>query len=358
MESTLHQLAGDRRIELGLCVTGSHFLPEFGMTLQHIEKSGLSLLAKIPTTLGKGTGMARAVGEALTGLAKVFSENRPDAVLLFGDRGEMVAGALAALLLNIPIFHLHGGERSGTVDEPMRHAISKMAHYHLTATLGARNRLIRLGELEENIFVTGAPGLDSVVAHRSESRESLLNRWSLDPRRKVALVVFHPVVQDAGAAGEQANAMMGALGDAEIQALWLSPNADTGGEYIREFLESHRDALDVRVVTDLARTDFLSWLSRADVMLGNSSSGVIEAASVGQWVINVGDRQRDRERSENLVDVPPDRELIAKALREVLERKRKKFSNVYGDGKAGSRVVERVATLPFTRELLRKSNAY
>ncbi len=359
MRSTLERIDAHPELELGLLVTGMHLDVHYGDTLREVEASGLPIVARVPVRLRSddGAAMARAIATELLGAVETLEAFRPDLLLLLGDRGEMLAGAIAALHLNISIVHLHGGERSGTVDEPVRHAISKLAHYHFTATTGARERLLRMGEREANVFVTGAPGLDGLSEVEVPPRETLLGEAGFDPARPVALVVFHPVVQQADEAAEQMQALLSGLSVIPgLQALLLMPNADAGGEAIRAVIASAEGAF--RVVNHLPREQFCHWLARADVMVGNSSSGVIEAASFDTPVVNVGDRQQGRERSANLVDVAVDNAAIAAAVDGALARGRHPVSNVYGDGHAGERIVELLTTLPLTPELLLKCNVY
>ncbi len=359
MRGTLEGIHTHPALELGLLVTGMHLDPRYGDTVREIEASGLPIVARVPVTLGDDDGatMARAVGHELLGAVDVLARFRPDLLLLLGDRGEMLAGAIAALHLNIPIVHLHGGELSGTVDEPVRHAISKLAHYHFTATEGARERLIRMGERPEHIHVTGAPGIDGLAASVRRHREELAAWAGFAPGRPIALVVFHPVVQQADEAAAQAGLLLDALLAVDgLQALLLMPNADAGGEAIRRVFQRGRERC--RTLPHLPRAGFIDWMAAVDVMVGNSSSGIIEAASFGTPVINVGDRQHGRERSANVRDVPVDHGAIVATLRECLSSGRRPVRNVYGDGHAGARIVQLLATLPIDRQLLMKCNAY
>ena len=181
-------------------------------------------------------------------------------ILVLGDRGEQLAGALAAIHLNIPVAHLHGGERSGTVDEPIRHAISKIAHYHWVATEGSKNRLIRMGEREDRIFITGAPGLDGLKELAQQSRDELCQDKKFTPDQPIALVIFHPVLQEVDQAGRQAEQLMEALMDRSLQVMALMPNADAGGNSIREILERYRNRPAVRLAVHMPRTEFVSWM--------------------------------------------------------------------------------------------------
>lgn len=361
MESTLKLADADPQLTVSLCVTGMHLSARYGETVKEIEDSGLRIAGRIPVDLGEtsGAAMARAIGTELVGMADLFQQEKPDMVMVLGDRGEQLAGALAAIHLNIPVVHIHGGERSGTVDEPVRHAISKLSHYHLAATEGSRERLIRMGEREDCIFVTGAPGLDGLREQAHRSRPDLCRQYGLDSEQPIALVLYHPVLQEADRAAEYTQQLMDALHeDAALQKLVLMPNADAGGSAIRQVLERYRDRPGVHLLVHLPRGDFISWLAAADVMVGNSSSGIIEAATFGLPVVNIGTRQAGRERNANVTDVPEDRGAIRKAVADALKRGTLACENIYGDGQAGTRIVDRLRELDLGPELLMKSNSY
>lgn len=354
------RLARDRGLNVSLCVTGMHLLSRYGETVREIEADGLRIAARVPVHLDGSTGgaMARAIAAELAGLTDALERERPDIVLVLGDRGEMLAGALAAIHLNIPIVHIHGGERSGTVDEPVRHAISKLAHFHFVATTEARERLIRMGERPEYITVTGAPGLDDIYDTECIPRGELCRLSGLDPLRPIALVVFHPITQEAEAAGTQMRQIMEAVLGAGLQVLAFKPNADAGGTRIELALAPYGTHRDVRIVTHLPRHEYISWMAAADLMVGNSSSGIIEAASLGLRVINVGDRQRFRERNTNTVDVPVETSAIAAAVRSDLKAGRGHWRNIYGDEGVAERIVEKFVSLEITPAVMNKVNAY
>jgi GDP/UDP-N,N'-diacetylbacillosamine 2-epimerase (hydrolysing) len=361
MRSTLERAHADRRLSVELVVTGMHLEPRFGSTVAEVEASRLPIRARIPVDMSRSDGlhMAESVGTLLAALARELAHDPPDVLLLLGDRGEMLAAAIAAVHLNLPVAHLHGGERSGTIDESLRHAISKLAHWHFAATECARQRLVRMGERADRVFVTGAPGLDGLASLACIDRARLCREAGLDASRPVALAVFHPVVQQMGEAGEQADALLDALDDTGVQAMVLLPNADAGGDAIRASIARRGDCAGARsIATHLPRARFVSWMAAADLMLGNSSSGIIEAATFRLPVVNVGDRQRGRERGPNVVDVPARRDAIAGAIRAALFGPRPRAGNPWGDGRAGERIVELLATLPAERDLLEKLNAY
>lgn len=360
MASTLQSIRDDAALELDLLVTGMHLSADHGHTVDEIEAAGLRIRRRLPIELRPSTGatMARGIGHMLVGIVDALGEDPPDLLLLLGDRGEMLAGAIAALHLSVPIMHVHGGERSGTVDEPVRHAISKLSHYHCVATAQSRERLIRMGEQSDSVFVTGAPGLDGLAALAREGREELCRSLALDPHRPVALMVFHPVLQEADDAARAATTILDALRAHACQVVALMPNADAGSDAIRQVLQSAAADPGVRVVTHLGRPRFAAWMAACDCMIGNSSAGIIEAATFGTPVLNLGSRQNLRERNANVVDLPLRSEPIHQAIGQALARGRHDGANVYGDGAAGARIVQLLRTLPLDGGLLAKTNTY
>lgn len=360
MASTLHAIAADSRLSLGLIVTGMHLSERFGMTVREIEGEGLSIAARVAVDVNTATGAAMAanIGHMLVGFVQAMQVHRPDCLVLLGDRGEMLAGALAAIHLGIPIVHLHGGERSGTVDEPVRHAISKLANLHLVATGAARDRLIRMGEEGDTIHIVGAPGLDGLVELATLDRAELCRRVGFDAASPLALLVYHPVLHEAAAAATQVSDVVEAALACGLQVLALMPNSDAGSDAVREtLLELRRDG---RIVlrTHLKRPEFVSWMAAVDVMLGNSSSGIIEAASFGTPVVNVGSRQNLRERNVNVTDVLPRAGEVRAGLEAALKHGRYPRLNIYGDGRAAGRIVELLATTDWSSDRLVKYNAY
>lgn len=360
MQSTLQAIHTHSELELSLIVTGMHLAPGYGDTVADIERAGLPVSIRVPLDMEPATGatMARNVGRMLTAFVDAFETLTPDVVLLLGDRGEMLAGALAAIHLNIPVVHIHGGERSGTVDEPVRHAISKLSHWHCTATADAAERLVRMGERREQVFVTGAPGLDGLEALATVPRATLLAQVGLRTDAPLALMVYHPVLQEATAAGDEAGQIIDVLLAQGIQIVALLPNADAGSAAIRTALRARAHQPGMHVATHFPRAYFACWMAAADLMIGNSSAGIIEAATFGTPVINIGMRQNLRERNENVVDVPAVAEVIAMAAAAALTRGRLARANVYGDGNSAQRIAALLADLSLDQTVLMKTNAY
>lgn len=360
MQSTLTAIHTHPTLALDIVATGMHLSAAHGNTVDEIAAAGLPVSARVVVDMGDATGatMARNIGTMLQGFVGAFEALKPDVVLLLGDRGEMLAGALAAIHLNIPVAHIHGGERSGTVDEPVRHAISKLSHIHFVATEEARERLIRMGEDAARVFVTGAPGLDGLLGLASIPKATLCSDLDLDAGQRIGLLVFHPVLQEADVAGEQAKVLVQTLLQEGLQIVALMPNADAGSAAVRAELEHFREHPQVRVLTHLPRPRFVSWMAACDVMVGNSSSGIIEAASFGTPVINIGIRQNLRQRNRNIIDIAPDTGSVRTAIKATLQSGRFPAENCYGDGQAGIRITQHLATLALSAELLLKCNAY
>jgi GDP/UDP-N,N'-diacetylbacillosamine 2-epimerase (hydrolysing) len=360
MRSTLARIHHAPALALSVVATGMHLDPLYGHTVDEIEQAGFALAAtiEVPTGPPSGATMARHIGIITAGLVDAFEKIRPDAVLLLGDRGEMLAAAIAAIHLNLPIVHIAGGDRSGTVDEPVRHAISKLAHFHLTSTEASRERLVRMGEHPDRVLALGTPSLDDIVGAPVASREEVARELGLRPDRPFALMVFHPVLQDAENAGRESAAILAALDRAGLQTVALMPNSDAGSEAIRQALEEASTREGFVLKTHLPREAYLSVLANADLMIGNSSSGIVEAASFGTQVVNVGPRQALRERNANITDVGCDAVDIGAAIEQSLASGRLPAGNIYGDGRSGERIRRFLEEVELGPEVLRKVNAY
>lgn len=360
MESTLRRIAATPGIALEVAVTGMHLSAEHGHTVDDVAASGLPICACIPTDMRtrSGASMAMAIADCLQGMTELLEAKRPDALLLLGDRGEMLAGAIAALHVGVPCVHVHGGERSGTVDEPVRHAISKLSSYHFVALDSARERLVRMGEEEERIFVTGAPGLDDLAHLGALGRDECLAALQLAPTDRFVLVAFHPVVQQAADAAQQARLLAQAVAAPGLPVVWLEPNADAGSRAILEALDATPLPPGSRRATHLGRPLFAAALRHCELLAGNSSAGIIEAASFGTPVLNVGDRQSMRDHGPNVLDVPLEAGALAAAIRHQLGHGRYRCDNAWGDGRAGERIAHLLATLPLQPLLLEKINTY
>jgi GDP/UDP-N,N'-diacetylbacillosamine 2-epimerase (hydrolysing) len=359
MRHSLSMIDGSPELDLGLIVTGTHLNKKFGLTINEIKADKFDIVGLVETDVSDSSGlaMAKAIGKMVIAFSEILATERPDIVLLLGDRGEMLAGAVAAIHLNIPIAHIHGGERSGTVDEPVRHAISKLSHFHLVATDGARDRLIRMGEKPEHIHTIGAPGLDGIRSSATQSRAELMAELSLDAEKPVALMVFHPVLQDENGAAH-ARAIIEQLAAKSVQIVALAPNSDSGSETIRRLLDEAAEKDQIKLAKHFKREKFLSWMASADLMIGNSSAGIIEAASFGIPVVNVGSRQNLRERNLNVMDVETDAQSIAQGIDLALRVPKHGADNIYGDGNTAAKITDLLKSLALGRDVMDKCCVY
>ncbi|ABI47482.1 UDP-N-acetylglucosamine 2-epimerase [Synechococcus sp. CC9311] len=346
---------------IGLVVTGQHTIAEYGSTEQDVYNSGLSIVARIPVFLqGKsGLEMAKAFSTQLSGFLDFWTVSRPDLILVLGDRGEMLAASIAGVHLGIHIAHIHGGELSGTLDESFRHAISKLVHFHFAASEDSANRLKKLGENPKNIYILGAPGLVGLMP--SGPRELVSPKIRANYKlygNKVALLIFHPVVQESHLGQTHIKTIVESLLERKISTLILRPNSDAGGCEISHYLDQLNYPGLVTVISHLARSEFIECLSGVDFIIGNSSSGIIESASLGLPCINLGSRQSNRLRNSNTIDCEEiTKSNVLKAIDDMGDAKCD-FSNSYGDGKADIRIVEILDKLDMNPSLLSKLNTF
>ena len=359
MRGTLDLIQQDPLLQLGVVATGMHLSEKYGLTIREVDETGFDIVARVETDLEASTGasMARAIGQMVIEFTDVLEKQKPDVVLLLGDRGEMLAAAIAAVHLNIAVAHIHGGERSGTVDEMVRHAITKLAHVHFVATEESMKCVVAMGEQEWRVTVTGAPGLDEISRFVPKPKDELFGKYGLSTDEHVALMVFHPVVQEADEAASQAELVARTTLEDGWRVLALEPNSDAGGDGIRASLGAI-DSKELTVLSHLPRPDFMSFLTHAELLVGNSSAGIIEAASFGIPVINIGSRQNLRERNANVIDLPAEREPLLDGLQWAKNTGRFAPDNVYGDGQAGMRICNALKTLQPGPELLNKVLAY
>jgi UDP-hydrolysing UDP-N-acetyl-D-glucosamine 2-epimerase len=360
----LRELAGHPEVDLRLVVLGSHLSPELGYTVREIENDGFRIDARIECLLSSDTdlGMAKTIGVATLSLADALGQMRPDLLLLIADRYELLAPASVALALRIPIAHIEGGEISaGAIDDAVRNALTKMSHVHFTGTESARRRVIAMGEAEWRVHRTGAPSLDHLRRQTLFTREQLESRLQLDLGRPTTLVVYHPVtlLRDTT---QEAEALFAALASLPEQILFCYPNADAGSraliERTRSFLSQGRQG---RLFVNLDSLTYWSLLRQMDLLLGNSSSGIMETPSLALPTVNVGRRQEGRERARNILDCSPDASSILEKVRVArsgeFRRSLGGMTNPYGDGHASERIVQVLTTVPLSPELLIKYSA-
>ncbi|MEM9386532.1 MAG: UDP-N-acetylglucosamine 2-epimerase [Pseudomonadota bacterium] len=364
----LREMQGSPRIMLSLIVCGSHLSDTFGETIREIEADGFEVTARVPC-LASGdddVAMARTVGDAVLGLAEVLGELRPDLLLLIADRYEMLAPAAVATTLRIPIAHIEGGEVSqGAIDDPVRNALTKLSHLHFTPTPLARRRVLRMGEESWRVRCTGAPSLDHLTRSELPAGEALAEALGFTPTEQHVVVAVHSLTLARDTLRE-ADATFAALRrlveQAVCQLVFCFPNADAGGQALitrAGALQAEYGAPRVHLRVNLNPRVYWAMLARVGCLLGNSSSGIMEAPALGLPAVNVGERQAGRERARNIIDVPAEAERIVGAVQEALSDRFRAslvgMENPYGDGQAAVRIVRALEDVPLGEALLRKS---
>src|ERR1700677_3582396 len=359
----LRDLSENGNVDLKIIALGSHLSPEFGNTFQEIVNDGFTIDSRIECLLSSDTdvGMAKTIGMATLGLADLFGQMRPDLLLLIADRYEMLAPASVALALRIPMAHIEGGEVSqGAIDDQVRNALTKLAHLHFTSTTTARLRVIGMGEEPGRVHHAGAPSLDHLRRSALLDRDALEARLGVSLKRPTILVAWHPVTILMNTNAE-ADALFAALRLAPGQLVFVYPNSDAGAHALIERtkrLAATRPGSQIYV--NLDAVTYWSLLGQVDAMVGNSSSGIMEAASFALPVVNVGMRQQGRERAANIIDVPAESGVIAAALGQALSpafrQSLEGMTNPYGDGTA-ARTIARVLSSVALEGLLIKRPA-
>jgi UDP-hydrolysing UDP-N-acetyl-D-glucosamine 2-epimerase len=357
----LRELGAHPEVDLKLIVMGSHLSPEFGLSAQEIQKDGIAIAASVETLLSSDTdiGMAKSIGIAVLSLADLLGSMRPDILLLIADRYEMLAPASVALALRIPIAHIEGGEISeGAIDDAVRNALTKMSHIHFTSTDNARARIISMGEEPWRVHRAGAPSLDHLRRSQLLTRNELEIELQLDLSQPSMIVAYHPVTLAPDTTYE-AFALFAALSERSEQILFCYPNADAGS---RSLIEQSRSFLSARangrIFVNLGAVAYWSLLANVDLMVGNSSSGIMETASLALPTVNVGLRQYGRERARNVLDAKAEKQSILEKIEEArcgrFRSSLKGMTNPYGDGHAAERIVEILTSVSLDENLLRK----
>lgn len=352
-------------LELCLVVTAMHLMKDFGLTAREIKKDGYEA-EKINISYQKDSGeqMAVSVGQAVLKFAKLFAKIKPDIIVVLGDRGEMLAGAITANFLNIPVAHIHGGEVSGHVDGILRHAITKLSHLHFAATDSALQRILKLGEEPWRVKVSGAPALDRIINEKLPSKDNIFKKYNLDAKAKTILVVQHPVSTEIGQAAEQIRATLQAAEKMNLQTVIIYPNADAGGRAMIKEVEKYRQNNKFKIFKSIPQKDYFCILKSSSVLVGNSSSGIIEAASFEIPVVDIGTRQSGRERGQNVCHVFYGKDEIYKAIKEAIARSAKlsvvlkKVKNPYGQGMAAAIITDVLTNIPIDKRLLEKKITY
>ena len=361
----LELIRSDKNLEYDLVVTGSHLLKRHGYTINEIKKSKFKIFDKFNMFHNdyqkndKGSGMSKALGKAIVELTKILEKSKPDLILSGFDIAANFAVTIAGAHMNIPVAHIQGGEVSGNIDESLRHAMSKFSHYHFTANKDSQKRLIRMGEIKNRVFAVGCPSLDALFAEKDLNRKEILKKFKIDLNKDFILIIQHPVTTEAQESKFQINEIINSLNKFNIQKLFVLPNNDSGALNIIKTIKKN----NLNFTSTLKLKEYKTLLSHCRLLVGNSSSGIHEAASFKKPVINIGSRQNGRLKPKNVIDVSYNREQISDKIKFILNNKNFKKSlqnlkNPYGDGKSAKRILKYLKTIDISRNIIQKQITY
>jgi UDP-hydrolysing UDP-N-acetyl-D-glucosamine 2-epimerase len=345
------------KLDLQLILGASALLSRFGSLGERVEADGFRPIAMVHTIIEgeTPTTMAKSTGLAIIELATQFENLRPDVVLTVADRFETMATAVAASYMNIPLAHTQGGEVTGSIDESVRHAITKLAHAHFPATELAAKNIIRMGEDPATVFLTGCPSIDAIASLDLSLPHDIFSRYrgvggDLDPSQPYLVVLQHPVTTEYGRGLDQINETLGAITALEMQTVWLWPNVDAGSDEISKGLRVYRERRNpknVHFYKNFSVEDYARLIHNCACLIGNSSSSLREGAFLGVPSVNIGTRQSGRERGTNVIDVDYDAGQIERAVRRQMAAGRYQRSSLFGDGTAGAKIADILANIDF-----------
>jgi UDP-hydrolysing UDP-N-acetyl-D-glucosamine 2-epimerase len=362
IKTALRAIEAHPDLELQLVVAASALLQRYGSAVHYIEQDGFNIAARVYMVL-EGENLvtsAKSTGLGLVELATVLDNLQPDIVVTIADRYETLATAVSAAYMNIPVAHIQGGEVTGSIDEKVRHAVTKLSDLHFVSTEKARERVIRMGEDPESVFITGCPSIDLAAA--------ILEKPALDfnPMEKYGgvgpdvdisngylVVMQHPVTTEHEKAMQQITETLYAVREIQIPTFWFWPNVDAGSDGLSKgirYFREHENASNIHFFKNMAPDDFLRLLYNSRGIVGNSSVGVRECAFLGVPAVNIGTRQNGRERGHNVIDVGYERHEIIRAIRYHLRNGKLASDKIYGHGNAGQQIADLLAIVPFKIE--------
>ncbi|MEC9310109.1 MAG: UDP-N-acetylglucosamine 2-epimerase [Chloroflexota bacterium] len=359
----LNKITQDADLGLFLIATGTHLSHEFGMTVEVIESDGFAISSKVDMLLSSDTpaSISKSIGIGTIGFSQLYSDNTDiDLILVLGDRFEMLSAVISALPFNIPIAHIHGGESTfGLIDESIRHSISKMSHVHFTSNEEYTNRLIQMGEEPWRILTTGAPALDNLHEISLYDQEKLSEEIGFNLSTPFLLATFHPVTLEYKDTEEHITALLSALERIQSNVIFTYPNPDTSSRRIIDAIDHYTSKnTNSKCLINLGVEKYFSLMAYSSAMVGNSSSGIIEAASFGLPVVNIGDRQSGRVHGENVINAPCSDIAIEAAIQKAIDprfRLRiKDMANPYGNGSASEHIVSHIKSLDLSQNLMMK----
>jgi GDP/UDP-N,N'-diacetylbacillosamine 2-epimerase (hydrolysing) len=367
LKPIIKKLNEDSIFDVKVVVTGAHLSPEFGLTYKEIEQDGIVIDEKIEILLSADTpaAISKSMGLAMISFADYFAKVKPDMLVVLGDRYETLAVCCVAINQRIPIAHLYGGETTeGAVDEYIRHAITKLSYLHFTSTEEYRNRVIQLGEQPDRVFCVGAIGIENIFNEKLLSKTELEKSLNFKLDKPYAVVTFHPVTLENYSSAEQLQVLLNACKKhKDMKFIFTKANADTDGRIINKLLDEYVQEQDNAIAaTSLGIVRYLSAIKYSSMVIGNSSSGLIEVPSFGVPTIDIGDRQKGRLRADSVINCEPVQEDIEKAislaLTDQFKERARKTINPYGDGNTSDKIVEKIRDFLINRKIDLKKRFY
>jgi UDP-N-acetylglucosamine 2-epimerase (non-hydrolysing)/GDP/UDP-N,N'-diacetylbacillosamine 2-epimerase (hydrolysing) len=367
LKPVLKEIRNQPQLELSLIATGMHLSYEFGYTIKEIEKDGFIIDSKVDMLLSNDDkeAMAKSLGIGIIGMTQAIQKIKPDVTLICGDRSEAFAAAIASAYLMIPVAHLLGGDSAigSNIDDSIRHAITKFAHIHFTATKKHANRIIKMGEEPWRVHAVGSPAIDSIIHGKKIPRETIAKKFHLNLKSPIILVLQHPTSISSDNVETEIRETLEAIVKMKYQSIVIYPNADAGGRRIIQIIKEYEKYPFIKIVKNINHNEYLSLMNISNVMVGNSSSGIIEASSFHLPVVNIGIRQQGREQAGNVIDVNYDRKEIISAIKKSLydknfQKKVQKIKNPYGDGNASKKIVQILIKTKKDNKLLQKKITY
>lgn len=360
----IEKIKDDDLLDYTIVATNMLLLPEFGYAVNNFLEDNIDVKYKIEMAMDgySNTSMVKSLGVFLVSLTDIVSNDRPSMILLAGDRGEQIVGAIVGAHLNIPVAHIQAGELSGNIDGMTRHAITKYAHLHFASNSDAEQRLHKMGEQAFRIFNTGAPQLDDFNTYTYLEKKEFLKKYNLDSKRGFALVVQHSITEESGESETQMNITLQSLKELNMQVIIIFPNNDAGSCGIQQAIRDNR-MMDFHIERNVSRSNYANMMKHADFIIGNSSSGILEAPTFKLPCINIGRRQAGRIQADNVINVDFNKQDIIAAIHKIYNDKEyleklKYIKNPYGDGNSSQRICEIIKSIEIDAKLVNKELVY
>lgn len=359
-------LQKDKNIDLKVVVTGMHLSKNHGYSVKDLYEDKVKIFKKININIKKDNKVyhVKSLSSEISKLSTIYNKIKPSIVLVTGDRAEMFAAAFAAVYMGIPVAHIQAGDLSGHIDGSARHAITKISHLHFASCRDSAERVKKLGEQKFRIFNTGAPQIDDFQSKNKINEKNFQKKYKLDIKKKFFLIIYHPVLFELKKIKKQISELFNSLRKfKQFQKIIIYPNIDVGNKIIINEFNKLKKISDFQVFENFKRNEYIYLLSKASILIGNSSSGILEASSFKLPVINIGSRQRGRLQSNNILNSSNSSKQIEKTIKYILRNKKfinkvKKCKNPYGDGKSSARIVKILKNIKIDNKLLDKINTY